>query len=158
MSHLESFFDALSDDELLSRIRSGALTEEALPIALAEARRRGFGDVSSTPTEEALDQPHEGDMAKLEGDLSPQEAQVIASLLQSAGIPAFAADTNLVQANSLLAFAVGGCRVLVPESRLLEARELLSAMRRGDFDLGEDFEGDDAAAYPPLKPQPPATA
>ena len=140
---LRELFDSLTDEELLSRIEGGGLTEEALLCATAEAQARGLRLDDSAPEPEST---YEGDMVLLERGLSPQEAQVLSGFLVSAGIAADAGDTNIVQAHSLLSVAIGGANLRVPSSRLQEAKDLLVAFRRGDFALGDDFEPDKTAA------------
>lgn len=88
----------------------------------------------------APDGPYLGDRVLLERGLTPTEAYLIASMLQSAGLQAEAGDTHLVQAHSLLSVAVGGAHVRVPEHQLAEARELLEAFRRGAMALDEEFD------------------
>jgi len=70
--------------------------------------------------------------------LNPTDAHVICSCLVAGGVPAMVADANLVQMNDLLAFAVGGVRVLVPTSHMAKAREILEAFDRGDLTLSEN--------------------
>lgn len=141
MTNLAAFFEALTDGELTRRIVGGTLSDEALPFAQAEARSRGLGLLA--PLEPlSTDGDYAGDMVELQSGLSPQEAQVFAAMLQTAGINATAGDTNLVQAHPLLAVAVGGCRVRVPKNQLRDANELLEAFRKGELELGDDFNPD----------------
>jgi hypothetical protein len=81
-----------------------------------------------------------GDMLLLERDLTPQEAQLLSGCLRAAGIAAEAGDTGIVQAHSLLAIAVGGACLRVPQTQLQEAREVLAAFRRGELALEDDFD------------------
>ena len=60
--------------------------------------------------------------------------------LKGAGIPALVADAQLVQTDPLLSPALRGASLRVPAERVAEARELLAAVKRGDFELGDDFE------------------
>jgi hypothetical protein len=108
-----------------------------MDIALNEARSRGLNVEVRESQDESV---YEGDMVLLERGLSPQEAQVLTGFLLSADIAAETGDTNTVQANSLLAIALGGASIRVPASRLQEAQELLFAFRRGDFELGDEFD------------------
>lgn len=86
-------------------------------------------------------QPHDlGDMTLLERNLTAQEAQLLTNCLHAAGVLAEAGDTGIVQTHSLLAIAVGGACIRVPQLQLAEAREVLEAFRRGEFDLGDDFD------------------
>lgn len=71
---------------------------------------------------------------------SPTDAHVVADCLRVAGIPAFIADANLVQANYLLAIAVGGVRIRVPTQHAVEAREVIAAFERGGYALADDDE------------------
>ena len=70
--------------------------------------------------------------------LVPTDAYVVQGCLAASGIPAVVADANHVQADLLIAPALGGVRVLVPESFLQQARDILDALARGDYELGED--------------------
>jgi hypothetical protein len=135
---LEAFFSDLSDDELLSRVRRG-LTDEALAIATHELSIRNLEPLPSESMP-AFKEPYLGDMVILERDLDPTEAHMLCACLRSAGIEADAGDTNLVQTNSLLTIAVGGAKVRVPETQLEDARRIVQAFRRGDFELDDDFD------------------
>ncbi len=77
------------------------------------------------------------------------EALAIKGCLVAAGIPATIGDNNLMmQGGEWMAGGVGNVRVLVPESMLSEAQEVLAEFRRGEFAL----EGDaDPALAPPTQ-------
>jgi len=139
-SSLSALFAQLADDELCARVASGGLTAEALAIASAELSARGL--VAPLPLVPAQDAPREylGDMVILARRMTPTEAHLLCSRLQAAGVQADAGDTNIVQANALLSIAVGGASVRVPSHQLAEAREVMAALRRGDFALGDDFD------------------
>jgi hypothetical protein len=70
--------------------------------------------------------------------LDATEAHVLRGCLEAAGIAAVVTDDQHLQANTLLAPALGGARVLVPERDLAAAREVLAAYERGDFALRDD--------------------
>jgi hypothetical protein len=70
--------------------------------------------------------------------LVPIDAHLARGCLVAAGIPAVVADANHAQAYELISPAMGGVRVLVPQSYLQQAREVLEALARGDFALGDD--------------------
>ena len=70
--------------------------------------------------------------------LEPMEARLAQGCLEASGIPAVLADDQLVQTNMLLAPALGGVRILVPQDHLQQAEAVLEALRRGEFALGED--------------------
>jgi hypothetical protein len=70
--------------------------------------------------------------------LIPMEASLVQGCLTASGIPAVLADAHLVQTDLLLAPALGGVRILVPEEYLQQAQAVLAAFQRGEFALGED--------------------
>jgi len=70
--------------------------------------------------------------------LVPIDAHLAQGCLVAAGIPAVVADANHAQADQMIAPAMGGVRVLVPESYMQQAGEVLEALARGDFELSED--------------------
>jgi hypothetical protein len=70
--------------------------------------------------------------------LVPMDASLAQGCLVAAGIPAVLADAHLMQAHMLLAPALGGVRILVPEAHLQEAQNVLEAFQRGEFALDED--------------------
>ena len=72
--------------------------------------------------------------------LVPTEAHIVRSCLEAAGVPALIADHNLIQVYSLLSPAVGGVRVLVPQSYLDQAHAVIDAFERGEYELGDDFD------------------
>lgn len=139
--HTESYelvqrFGRLSDEALVERCAAGNLTETAQAIADAEMSRRGLAVPEPDPGQfdpAAL----EGDYATLDRFLEPTTAHIVRSCLVAAGMPAAVADGNLVQTNLLWAIALGGTRVIVPASRLDEARAIYAAFNRGDFALSE---------------------
>ncbi|MEZ5628402.1 MAG: DUF2007 domain-containing protein [Rhodocyclaceae bacterium] len=81
---------------------------------------------------------NEGDWLMAARCLDPTEAHVLCACLRAAGLDAMVADANLVQTHSLIAVAVGGARVMVPEAQLERARAVLEAYDRGDFALDDD--------------------
>jgi hypothetical protein len=70
--------------------------------------------------------------------LIPMEASLVQGCLVASGIPAVLADAHLMQTDLLLAPALGGVRILVPEDYLAPAQAVLEAFQRGEFALGED--------------------
>jgi hypothetical protein len=136
--NLVKHFRDMSDDELLYRCSSGSLTEVAQTIAIEEltSRRLKLPDAIITASETAR---YEGDFETVARFLNPTDAHITCAYLEAAGVPAFVADANLVQLNSLLAIALGGVRVLVPASRVAEAKGVIQAFNRGDFALSDDW-------------------
>jgi hypothetical protein len=68
----------------------------------------------------------------------PTEAYLMRGCLQSCGVPAEVADDQHIQANLLIAPALGGVRLLVPAPFLDEAKALLAAHERGELALDDD--------------------
>jgi len=78
--------------------------------------------------------------------LVPMDARLAQGCLVAAGIPAVLADANLVQTDLLLAPALGGVGILVPEDWLRRAEAVLAAYERGEFALDEDADVGEAEA------------
>jgi hypothetical protein len=70
--------------------------------------------------------------------LIPMDASLAHGCLVAAGIPAVLADAHLMQTDLLLAPALGGVRILVPQEHIQEAQAVLEAFQRGEFALDED--------------------
>ena len=139
-SRLEEVFRELSDEELLRRCASDELTEFALPIALAELRTRGLEPPARTKAPPGEDPEYLGDWVIVARYLSYLEIHLLQSALEGAGIPVTVSDAQLVQTDALLGPALRGASLRVPAARMAEAREVLAAIRRGDFQLADDFD------------------
>lgn len=74
--------------------------------------------------------------------LSYTEAHLLKSCLVAAGVPAAVADAQLIQTDALLTAAMRGASVRVPAACATEAREVIAAFTRGDFQLDDGFEPD----------------
>lgn len=70
--------------------------------------------------------------------LVPTDAYLLQGCLVAGGVPAVVADANHVQADLLIAPALGGVRILAPASFLAQAAEILAAYERGDYQLDDD--------------------
>jgi hypothetical protein len=70
--------------------------------------------------------------------LIPMEASLMQGCMEASGIPAVLADAHLMQADLLLAPALGGVRILVPAAYVQEALAVIDAFKRGEFALDED--------------------
>ena len=68
----------------------------------------------------------------------PTDAWLLRGVLVAGGVPAVVADANHVQADLLIAPALGGVRILAPFSFLEQAAALIAAYERGDFALDDD--------------------
>jgi hypothetical protein len=65
------------------------------------------------------------DLVEVARYLIPLEANLVQGCLVASGIPAVLADAHLVQTDMLLAPALGGVRILVPEDHLQQAQAVL---------------------------------
>ncbi|MFI5013295.1 MAG: DUF2007 domain-containing protein [Hyphomicrobiales bacterium] len=144
---LQESLSLLSDDELLGQFHSGELTGLAQEVASAELRSRGVR-LTKPEAEAASEERHEeppdfgeGDLVQVARFLTPMEAEILRGRLEAEGVQAMVADTNMVQVNWLLGPVIGGVRVLVSESHLERAQEILKAVRRGDYALKDDAAG-----------------
>lgn len=70
--------------------------------------------------------------------LIPTDAYVMQGCLVAGGVPAVIADANHMQADMLIAPAIGGVRILAPASYLQQARAVLDAFERGEYALSDD--------------------
>lgn len=68
----------------------------------------------------------------------PTDAHIVQGCLVAAGIPAVVADDNFVQTDSLLTPALGGVRILAPQSYMQQAQEVIAAFNRGEYQLDEN--------------------
>jgi hypothetical protein len=84
--------------------------------------------------------PGHGKLLVLARYFVPTDAYMMQACLESNGVSAVVADANIVQANEFLTTAVGGVRVLVPESHFEQAKRILSAFEAGEYQLDDDFD------------------
>jgi hypothetical protein len=70
----------------------------------------------------------------------PTDAYLLAGCLVAGGVPAVVADANHVQADLLIAPALGGVRILAPASYLVQAQEIIAAYERGYYALDDDLD------------------
>jgi hypothetical protein len=70
--------------------------------------------------------------------LIPMDAAMMQGCLEASGIPAVLADAHLMQADLLLAPALGGVRILVPADFVQQAQSVMEAFQRGEFALDEN--------------------
>lgn len=79
--------------------------------------------------------------------LVPADAFILCGCLRAAGLHATVMDDQHVQAALLLAPAIGGARVMVPEAELEQALEVLDAFERGELALDDDEDVGGARVY-----------
>jgi hypothetical protein len=135
-------FQLLRDSELLASFRSGELTDLAKGVACEELQRRGI-DASERKIEplsddqEALAEEALVPVARL---LTAAEAEMLKARLEVEGVPAIMADAETAQTLGLMALAVGGVRVLVPESCIERALEIVDRVENGYYTLRDEAE------------------
>lgn len=132
-------FQLLNDGELLAEFRSGELTDLAKSIAGEELRRRGI-DVSEKivePETEDQDTSEDEALVPIARLFTAEEAEMLKARLEIEGVPATVVDAHMVQTLGLMALAIGGVRVLVPESYVDRALEIFKCVENGDFALRE---------------------
>jgi hypothetical protein len=139
-SSLQETFQELADEELLRRCASGDLTELAQSVAMAEVRARGL-ELPPEP-EPPRKEEYLGDWVIVARYLSYTEVHLLRSCLEAAGMPAAVADAQLIQTDALLTSAMRGASLKVPAAFASEALEVIAAFKRGDLQLGDDFEPD----------------
>lgn len=135
----------MSEAEILQRLHARELTELAIEVALAEAMRRGFGLAARAALEEAqgVEVAHgHGPLKLCARYLNPMDAQVLVARLQEEGLAARVLDADTVHANGALfgSLALGGVRVMVPESQLEDAMRIRAAFDAGEYAIDEDFD------------------
>ena len=135
-------FQLLSDEELLTQFRSGELTDLAAEVAgiraagaedrlLHDRRRRPPGRPAGAGRCHGRHRGYGLGRAVLHRSGGLHAAGVV----ELEGVPAVVTDTQVAQ--NLVPIAIGGVRVLVPEAYLTHAREIVSAIEKGDFALDE---------------------
>lgn len=68
----------------------------------------------------------------------PTDAHLMRGCLEASGLDVILTDDQHMQADMLLAPAIGGARLLVHERDLVRAKEVLAAYERGDLALDDD--------------------
>jgi hypothetical protein len=68
----------------------------------------------------------------------PGELEILRARLASEGIPSYIADSNINGMNALWSIALGGTRLMVPAAHATAARDIISLVRSGAFELGDD--------------------
>ena len=68
----------------------------------------------------------------------PTDAWLLQGCLAAGGVPAVVADAHHVQADLLIAPALGGVRILAPAAYLAQAAAIIAAYERGDYAIGDD--------------------
>ena len=132
---LAAMYAQMSETELMELARSyDGLLDIAQTALRAEFARRGL----EPPL---VEEPEEWEFRRLVTvqryrDLA--DAYVARSLLESAGIPAWIADENLVRMDWFYSNLVGGMRLQVDEREEAAAREILEERAPGTITYGEE--------------------
>ena len=113
-----------------------AAPSAALPLASADAAVPRDEPVS--PSSEPVVVSHR---------FNTLEAELLRGCLEAHGIPTTLGDVQTIQTDTLWTVALGGVRVMVPESAAEDARRLVAQFDRGE--LAVDESQFDAAAVPP---------
>lgn len=135
---LANRFSQLSDEALLSQFVFGALTDLARVVAVEEIRRRGLELPEVAKPETPGPAEYAGDYETVARFFNVLDAHVVCSCLEAAGIPAYIADAQIVQTNSLWAPAVGGARIMVQQRYVADAEEVIAAFNSGALALRDD--------------------
>ena len=142
---LETRFREMSDEELLSLLRSRDLTPLAVEVATSTLSSRGvaapalpgLADASANSQDGSVDE--EIDLVTVADAVNAVEANLIRRFLESQGL--FASVWGEHMAVSPWTFLPGTLpRVQVRSDQVAQARELLAAMKRGDFELPANTE------------------
>ena len=146
---LEERFKALTDEALLDRLQAGTLTPIATEVALAELRSRGIETAASaeapdasTPDEldESADPDSDIDLVTVAQFSNVLEANVLRNCLESHGVFAYVWGEHLGVANVFLSTISGGMRVQVRQDQVERAKEIMTALERGDLAIDEEPE------------------
>ena len=130
-------FQLFNDVELLAQFHSGELTDLAKSVAGEELHRRNV-DISEktvAPRIKHQESLSADNLVPIARYFTAAEADMLKSRLEAEGVPAVVADAQTVQAVPLIAIAVGGVRVLVPESYADRALEIVRGVEKGDYAL-----------------------
>src|SRR5262245_9640764 len=107
-------YQKISDEELISMLASGRLTELARGVAASELKQRGI-DPERLPERAPEPEPEASTsgFVTVYRTMSLSEAQLLKARLAVEGITPYVADEHTVQTDQLLAPAMGGFRVRV---------------------------------------------
>lgn len=132
---LAALYTQMSETELMELARSYDGLVEAAQVALrAEFERRGL----EPPLVEEPDELELRRLVTVRRYRDLTEAFLGRSVLESAGIPAWIADENLVRMDWFLSNLVGGMRLQVDERDEADAREILEERAPGTITYGQE--------------------
>lgn len=123
---LQERYAAMADEELCAIAGDAVdLTEDARELLRDELGKRALPPLPDPPAE-ARASDDAGRPVVIAKFISMHEASLAKGQLESAGIPCFLFDENLVRLHWLASLSVGGLRLAVPPRDALEARAILS--------------------------------
>lgn len=135
-------FQRMDDEELLASCNPVTLTALAFEVIQEEIKRRGLVyqfnqnefEAEVSPPSPSLEEPVV--MVTITRFWNIFDANIQCQLLKSEGIPAFVADSQLLQMQPLWANAIGGVRLQVPANDVEQARRILADFAEGQLALG----------------------
>lgn len=142
LADLQARFRDMTDDELLQRAGSGALTDLAQQVAQAELQARGLHLPEPPHAELPQVEPGRGPLKICARFLMPLEAEMFAARLVQEGIAARVIDSDTVYGYGAIMYSLdlGGVRVMVPESQLEAALRIRAALDAGEYAIDENFD------------------
>jgi predicted RNA-binding Zn-ribbon protein involved in translation (DUF1610 family) len=130
-------YAAMSEAELMELARSyDTLVEPAQEALRAEFSRRGL----EPPVIDEPEQVERRDLVTIQSYRDLPAADLARGLLESAGIPAWIQDDNLVRVDWFWSNAVGGIRLQVDRTNAEAAREILAQPMPATIELGNGDE------------------
>ena len=100
--------------------------------------------LAASATDAGVTPPSAGDLVTITRVFNTLEAEALRGCLEAQGIPATLGDVQTIQTDTLLTHALGGIRVMVPESFARAARATLAAFERGEYAIDELPPGEEA--------------
>ena len=98
---------------------------------------------------DANEAPPSADLVTVTRVFNSLEAEMLRGCLEAEGIPASLGDVQTIQTDTLLTVALGGIRVMVPQTFAEAARQTVAAFERGELSIDElPSDAEPAAAEP----------
>lgn len=133
LSELQKRMSELNDEKLLQivEVNFADYRQDALDCARQELTLRGIvynepAEEAQFPEEEKEEDIFHPELVTIATYTTPYEAQIAKGMLETNGIPAFAANEHFVGVNWLLSNAIGGVTLQVTETDAEQARALLA--------------------------------
>ena len=142
---LRARYRELSDEELVSRVASGTLTDAALAVAKLELCDRHI----ALPSPLKPDSEPASDTSSVSGPVYLETIarshnltwiQILRARLEADGVAAVIIDENVNRMNPVFSVAWGGVRLQVPHIQVNQAREILADIHAGRLALPHEPE------------------